>query len=127
MFGPDFVCYRIGMIRSLPIILLALGLIFAFASLSRAATPSAVFEQLEHICVETSDAELAAPSPKQNGVMCWKKMKSGLLTTSCTPEPLFLASMTETNPQEFQTSCLEQTSFKLGDIEPLLHLPPPRR
>lgn len=116
------------MIRSLPIILLALGLVLALASLSRAAVPSVVSETPERICLEmTADAELVAPSPSPNRAMCWKKKKTGVLSTACSPEPLLLPSIAETNPQRFERPCLEYPSFRMGDIAPLLNLPPPRR
>lgn len=126
MIETNSVCYRMGMIRLLPIILLALGLVLTFSSLTRAETPSSAARSDGFACLEEVRTETALREPARNGVICWKKIRTGLLVIPCPPDPSLVVFPVTLTPPAPDYPGLQAVAPIASDIEPILLLPPPR-
>jgi hypothetical protein len=114
------------MIRLLPIVLLAVGIVFALASLARAESPYAVAAASGVVCLEAEGTEQALPEPERKSFICWKKIKTGLVTLPCPPDPSLNAAPVAIAPPAAGYPRPVGRSHILSEVEPILITPPPR-
>lgn len=116
------------MIRLLPIFLLAIGLVLAFSSFTRAEAGSSYAMDDSVVCVEPDNlrqAPAAGPS-ERTGAACWKKIIVGDVTIPCRPDPVSDVAMIEFVSPPKGHRRLEARSSITGDTETYLSLPPPK-
>lgn len=114
------------MIRLLPIILLALGLVLAFSSFTRAEASLSAAQNSELVCLEAGEAEPAVAQPDRKPAVCWKKIRSGLLIIPCPPDPSLIAPLAAIAAPEAEYPCFESASHAARDVAPIMPLPPPK-
>ncbi|MAN78743.1 MAG: hypothetical protein CML24_16540 [Rhizobiales bacterium] len=114
------------MIRYLPILMLAFGLLLLSASFASAQTPGESFSKQNNFCADASARIDAGLAPTAKLGRCWKQMGLGILVPGCQLHAQLVSVPQPPIPDADRSWPAPMDLMAEDGPPPLLEIPPPQ-